>query len=82
MASVNTFSLNQTVTEVQQIVLLATSICRYIIVCTQPHKEWCLGKVSGIRGVLPEVLKDQCFSSRLEAEHGVFLARLKDCGLV
>ena len=55
---------------------------KYVIVCTKPHEEWCLGKVSGIRGVPPEVLKDQCFSSRLEAEHGVFLARLKDCGLV
>lgn len=54
---------------------------KYVIVCTKEHKEWCIGQLSGIRGIGPKIFTDECFASRLEAEHGVFLKRLKDWGV-
>jgi len=54
---------------------------KYVIVCTKPHEKWCIGMLSGIRGIGPKILTDERFGSRLEAEHGVFLKRLKDWGL-
>ncbi|MCZ7662597.1 MAG: inner-membrane translocator [Thermoleophilia bacterium] len=55
---------------------------KLVIVCTKPHKEWCIGVLSGVRGIPPTILRDQVFSSREEAEHGIFLKRIKDLGLV
>ena len=49
----------------------------HVIVCTKPHKEWCIGEISDMRGLPVKIHRDKCFSSRLEAEHGVFLERLK-----
>lgn len=53
---------------------------KLIIICTKPHQEWCIGELSGVRGQPPKVT-NECFSSRNEAEHGVFLKRLKNLGL-
>ena len=53
---------------------------KLIIVCTKPHQEWCIGELTGVRGQPPKIFSE-CFSSREEAEHGVFLRRLKDLGL-
>lgn len=54
---------------------------KYIIVCTKPHKEWCVGELSGVRGVPPKIYRNERFNSREAAEHGVFIKRLKDLGL-
>jgi hypothetical protein len=49
-----------------------------LIVCTKLHEEWCIGTHSGVRGVPPTVNREECYSSRLAAEHGLFLRRLRD----
>jgi hypothetical protein len=54
---------------------------KYILVCTKPHEEWRLATLSGVPGVPPELLPDT-FSDRYEAEHGLFLKRLADAGLL
>lgn len=55
---------------------------RYVIICTKPHQEWCIGELSDVRGVPPKLLTDESFTSRQEAEHDVFIRRLKDIGFV
>lgn len=54
---------------------------KYILVCTRPHEEWRVATLSGTPGVPPELLPDS-FSDRDEAEHGLFLKRLGDSGLL
>jgi hypothetical protein len=54
---------------------------KYILVCTKPHEEWRIARLSGKPGVPPELLSDS-FSDRYEAEHGLFLKRLADAGLL
>lgn len=54
---------------------------KYILVCTKPHEEWRIATLSGKPGVPPELLSDS-FPDRLEAEHGLFLERLADAGLL
>jgi septation ring formation regulator EzrA len=54
---------------------------KYNLVCTKPHKEYRLVTLSGIPGVPPELM-DDTFSSRSEAEHGLFMKRLSDAGLL
>lgn len=53
-----------------------------LIVCTEPHKEWCLGKHPGKRGVPYIILWDESFDTREKAEHALFLKRLKKHGLL
>lgn len=53
-----------------------------VIVCTKPFEEWCLGRLSGVRGIPPSIDRSQPFSSRDAAEHAVFLRRLKELGLI
>ncbi|MFB4165759.1 hypothetical protein ACE1TI_18645 [Alteribacillus sp. JSM 102045] len=54
---------------------------KYLVICTEPHKKWCLGEHPGKRGVPYKVFDDECFDSREEAEHGLFIKRLKKYGL-
>lgn len=55
---------------------------KYVIVCTQPHQKWCIGELSGVRGVPPQIYEKECFTSIKEAEHYIFLRRLKEFGLI
>jgi len=55
---------------------------KYVIVCTKPHQEWRIATLSGVRGVGPKIDESSRFTSREEAEHGVFLKRLADLGLI
>jgi hypothetical protein len=54
---------------------------KYILVCTKPHEEWRIATLAGTPGVAPELLPDG-FADRYEAEHGLFLKRLADAGLL
>lgn len=54
---------------------------KYILVCTKPHEEWRIATLAGKPGVAPELLPDS-FPDRYEAEHGLFLTRLADAGLL
>ncbi|MBO3460021.1 hypothetical protein G7B40_011370 [Aetokthonos hydrillicola Thurmond2011] len=55
---------------------------KYIIVCVQPYKKWCIGKLSGVRGVPPQIYEEECFGSEAEAEHGIFIKRIKELGFM
>lgn len=54
---------------------------QYVIVRTKPDKEWAIARLSGVRGVPAEIGPDR-FTSLASAEHGVFLRRLRDLGLL
>ena len=54
---------------------------KYILVCTKPHEEWRIATLSGEPEGAPELLEDS-FPDRYEAEHGLFLKRLADAGLL
>lgn len=54
---------------------------KYILVCTKPHEEWRIAAITGAPDK-PPVLLDDTFTNRFEAEHGLFMKRLKDNGLL
>lgn len=54
---------------------------KYILVCTVPHEEWRVAQITGVRKQ-PPVLLDQKYPNRFQAEHGIFLLRLQDAGLI
>ena len=54
---------------------------KYILVCTKPHEEWRIAEITGTPHE-PPVLTDDSYSDRHEAEHGLFLKRLEDNGLL
>lgn len=54
---------------------------KYILVCTIPHQEWRIAEITGEPGKPPRLL-DDAFSDRFEAEHGLFIKRLRDNGLL
>ena len=47
---------------------LAATPPHYVLVCRQPGREWVLGRLGARRGEPIEVLEDQVFDSREEAE--------------
>ncbi len=54
---------------------------KYILVCTKPHKEWRIAEIAGDHDQAPELL-EHSFSDRHEAEHALFVKRLRDNGLL
>jgi hypothetical protein len=54
---------------------------KYILVCTKPHEEWRIATITGGPD-RPPVLLDEAFTDRFEAEHAIFLKRLRDHGLL
>jgi branched-chain amino acid transport system permease protein len=51
---------------------------KYVVVAWEPWREYRIGLLSGVRGVLPKVLDQPVFTSERKALHGVFLARIRD----
>ncbi len=51
---------------------------KYVLVCTRPHREWVLGRLSGVRGGPVQLLRDHVFFSLAEAEWAVFRLRWKE----
>lgn len=49
---------------------------KYVLVCTVPHREWRLARLSGERGK-PVTLLDDVFTDLVEAEREVFRRRWK-----
>jgi hypothetical protein len=47
---------------------------KYVLVCTEPHKEWMLGQLTGVRGERLR-MTNQVFTSIDEAEWFVFKQR-------
>jgi hypothetical protein len=54
---------------------------KYILVCTKPHEEYRIAVITG-EPDKPPVLLDDAFTDRFEAEHAIFLKRLRDHGLL
>lgn len=54
-------------------------IGKYLLVCTRPHEEWRIGMI--VDDAPPRLL-DEKYHDRYEAEHAVFLKRLRDTGLL
>lgn len=48
---------------------------KYVLVCTEPHRRWALGQLSGRRGEPVTVFEDIQFTSREDAEWEVFRRR-------
>ena len=48
---------------------------KFVLVCTRPHTEWTLGRVSAVRGEPIEILEGYVFQSRADAEWSVFKLR-------
>jgi hypothetical protein len=49
---------------------------KYVLVCTEPHKRWVLGQLTGVRGE-PVRLTNQVFEDLNAAEWHVFKLRWK-----
>ena len=54
---------------------------KYVIVHLPEKQEWRVSELSGVRGVPPKILPEPLFRSKVEAEHGTFLLRLRKLGL-
>jgi hypothetical protein len=50
----------------------------YVIVCTQPFREWRVALLSGTRGKLPSFVDERKFDSEAKAMHAVFLLRIDE----
>jgi hypothetical protein len=53
---------------------------RHCLVCTQPHAEWRLARLSGVRGAAPTIEHNRVFHSLAEAEWAVFKLRWEAAG--
>jgi hypothetical protein len=49
---------------------------KYVVICTKRDKEWRIGRLTGIRGVVPEFVGDQVFHDEQEAQDEIFRLRL------
>jgi len=56
----------------------STALTPYVIVCTQPFREWRVARVSGVRGQRPIFVDQQVLRSEAEAMHAVFLRRVDE----
>jgi hypothetical protein len=55
---------------------------KYCLICTRPHEEWVIARMSGVRGVAPVVEDNRVFRSVEEAEWEVFKLRwTEECGV-
>ena len=50
---------------------------KHVLICTKPHKEWRLARLSGVRGKPIEVVEGVVYTSIEEAEWEVFKIRWK-----
>jgi hypothetical protein len=48
---------------------------KYVLVCTKPHEEWCLARLSGVRGKAVSMVAGKSYRSLEGAEWDVFKMR-------
>lgn len=51
---------------------------KLVVICTKLEEEWRIGRLSGIRGVPPELVDERVFSDEQEVQHAIFLMRLEE----
>lgn len=53
---------------------------KYCVICTRPHEQWVLARLSGIRGVPPTLMENHVYHAIEEAEWEVFKLRWQRLG--
>jgi hypothetical protein len=51
---------------------------KLVLIETEKGREWKIGRLSGERGIAPEIEDDRSFSSQEEAEHELFVTRVEE----
>jgi branched-chain amino acid transport system permease protein len=51
---------------------------KYVLVCTQPFKQWRIARVSGLYGRGPVFVDGRRFNTEAKAMHAVFLLRIDE----
>ena len=51
---------------------------KLVLICTKVEKEWRIGRLSGIRGVLPVFVTDKVYDNEQDPQHDIFLMRLDE----
>jgi branched-chain amino acid transport system permease protein len=51
---------------------------KYILVATEPWREYRIATLSGTRGEVAKILGEETFASEEEGLHGIFLRRVAD----
>jgi len=50
---------------------------KHCLICTEPHRAWRIGRLSGVRNVPPALDDNRTFGSIEEAERAIFRLRWK-----
>ncbi|MFM9841930.1 MAG: hypothetical protein ACKVOI_03070 [Dongiaceae bacterium] len=50
---------------------------KFVLVCVKPHREWVVGRLTGVRGDAVEVIPDLRFTDLNAAEMAIFRRRWK-----
>ena len=50
---------------------------KFVLVCTKPHREWAVARLTGKRGESPVIVPDLRFTDLREAELAIFRLRWK-----
>jgi branched-chain amino acid transport system permease protein len=56
----------------------SSALTPFVIVCTQPFREWRVARVTGVQGQAPIFVDEQVWSSEAEAMHAIFLKRIDE----
>jgi branched-chain amino acid transport system permease protein len=56
----------------------STSLTPYVVLCTQPFRQWRVARLTGQRHQAPVFADEQTFDSESAAEHAVFLMRVAE----
>lgn len=49
---------------------------KYVVICTEPDRQWRVGRLTGIRGQPPRLVNDKVYTDENEIQHDIFLMRL------
>jgi len=56
----------------------SSKLTPYVVICTEPFREWRVARLSGVRGQPPVFVDEQRFNSEAKAIHAVFLRRVDE----
>jgi hypothetical protein len=49
---------------------------KYVVICTEPDRQWRIGRLTGVRGQPPRLVNDKVYTDEHEPQHDIFLLRL------
>jgi branched-chain amino acid transport system permease protein len=56
----------------------STALTPYVVVCTEPFRQWRLAQLSGERGKAPTFIQAPSYDSEAKAMHALFLKRVEE----